>query len=67
MDRLLVEQSLLEVKTMIPEKWFEFGQLENYQSGNKPFHMWLIVIRDKITSVQRNEIKKTPPPPAEGT
>jgi hypothetical protein len=57
LDRFLVAQSVLEVKTMIPEKWFEFGQLENYQSGNKPFQKWLTVVRDQITSVQPNEIK----------
>lgn len=25
----------LEAKVIIPEKWFEFGNLENYQSGTK--------------------------------
>jgi len=36
LDRFLVEQRPLDVKEMIPEKWFEFGQLENYQSSNMP-------------------------------
>ena len=39
LDRFLVEQSVLEVKEMIPEKWFHFGEVENYQSGNEPFQM----------------------------
>ena len=42
---------------MIPEKWFEFGQLENYQSGNKPSQQVLMVVRDQVTSVQTDEIK----------
>jgi hypothetical protein len=37
LDRFLVEQSLVEVKEMIPGRWFEFGQLENYQACNEPF------------------------------
>ena len=58
LDRFLVEQSVLEVKTMIPEKWFEFRQLENYQSGKQSlFQKWLTVVHDQITSVQPNEIK----------
>ena len=50
---------MLEVKTMIPEKWFEFGQIEDYQDSNNPFRMLLTVARDQITSVQTDEIQKT--------
>jgi hypothetical protein len=55
--RFLVEQSVLEVNKMIPDKWFEFGQLENYQSGKQAFQKRLTIVRDQITSVQPNEIK----------
>ena len=67
LDRFLVEQTVLEVKRMIPETWFEFGQLENYQSGNKPFSE----VADSSTrsnhfsSTKRD--KKQPRRPAEGT
>ena len=37
LDRFLVKQGVLEMKRMIPAKWFEFGQLEHYQSGSKAF------------------------------
>ena len=57
LERFLVEQTMLEVREMIPEKWFEFGQVENYQSSNDPFQMLLTVVRDQITSVQTDEIK----------
>jgi hypothetical protein len=36
LDRFLVQQGVLDVKTMIPEKWFDFGQLDNYQLGIQP-------------------------------
>ena len=35
--RFLVEQGVLDVKAMIPEKWFEFGQLDNYRAGDSTF------------------------------
>ena len=59
LDRFLVEQTVLEVKEMIPEKWFDFGQVENYQSGNDPSQMLLTVVRDQITSVHTDEIQNT--------
>jgi hypothetical protein len=37
LDCFLVEQSVLEVEKMIPDKWFEFGQFENYQSSKQAF------------------------------
>ena len=57
LERFLVEQAVLEIKEMIPEKWFEFGQVENYQFSNKPFQMRLTVVRNQITSVQTDEIE----------
>lgn len=36
LDQFVVEQGVLDVRRMIPEKWFDFGQIENYQSGTKP-------------------------------
>jgi len=36
LERFLVEQSVLDVKTMIPEKWFEFGQIEDHQKSKQP-------------------------------
>ena len=68
LDRFLVEQSVLEVKMMIPEKWFEFGQLENYQSGNKPFLSEVAnssTRSNHFTSAKWD--KKQPRRPAEGT
>jgi hypothetical protein len=38
LDRFLVWQGVSDVKTMIPEKWFEFGQLDNYQSCLNTFY-----------------------------
>ena len=52
-----MEQRSSEVKNMIPEKFFEFGQVENYQSSNTPFQMLLTVAHDQITSVQTDEIE----------
>jgi hypothetical protein len=59
LDRFLVNQRVLEVKNMIPERYFEFGQVEGYQSSSKPFQMLLTVARDEITSVQKDEINNT--------
>jgi hypothetical protein len=36
LDRFTVEQRVLDVRRMISEKWFDFGQLDDYQSGTKP-------------------------------
>jgi hypothetical protein len=36
LDLFKVQQRVLDVRRMIPEKWFDFGQLDNYQSGIKP-------------------------------
>lgn len=32
LDRFMVEQRVLDVKKMIPEKWFDFRQFDNYQA-----------------------------------
>ena len=48
---------MLEVREMVPQKWFEFGHLENYQSSNDLFQVSLTVVRDQITSLEPNEIQ----------
>jgi len=57
LDRFLVEQSVIEVKAMIPDKFFEFREVAKYQSSNNPIHTLLTIARDEITSVQTDEIK----------
>jgi hypothetical protein len=37
LDTFMVRQGVLEVKEMIPDKWFDFGRLEEYQRGSQPF------------------------------
>jgi hypothetical protein len=37
LDRFMVEQRVLDVRKMIPEKWFDFGELDSYQSCFSPF------------------------------
>jgi hypothetical protein len=32
LDRFLVRQGVLDVREMIPQKWFDFGQLDNYRA-----------------------------------
>jgi hypothetical protein len=32
LDLFQVEQGVLDVRRIIPEKWFDFGQLDNYQT-----------------------------------
>jgi hypothetical protein len=60
LDRFMVEQRVLDVRRMIPEKWFDFGKLDNYQSCTKPTSVFgrerLIIVRDQITSVTSDEI-----------
>jgi len=46
------------MKRMIPEKWFEFGQFEHYQSSSKAFVKRLMVVRDQVTSVKPDEISQ---------
>lgn len=36
LDRFMVEQRVLDVRRMIPEKWFDFGRIDKYQSGTEP-------------------------------
>jgi hypothetical protein len=35
LDRFIVEQRVVDVRRMIPEKWFHFEQLDEYQLGIK--------------------------------
>ena len=41
LDRFIVEQRVLDVKAMIPEKWFDFGQFDNYQACCNHFEDFL--------------------------
>ena len=46
----------LQVSEMIPEKWFDFGTLEHYQSGNMSVLKALIVARDDLLVVQPEDL-----------
>lgn len=48
---------MIEVKAMIPEKFFDFGQVKDYHLRNKTFHMLLTIVRDQLTSVETDEIQ----------
>jgi hypothetical protein len=52
----MVEQGLLDVKAMIPEKWFDFGEFDNYQACFNPPRWQLTVVRNQIISVQSDEL-----------
>jgi hypothetical protein len=56
LDRFMVDQKMLDVKAMIPEKWFDFGQFDNYQARFNFQDTELTVVRDQITSVRADEL-----------
>jgi hypothetical protein len=56
LDRFMVEQKMLDVKAVIPEKWFDFGQFDNYQARFNFQDTELTVVRDQIISVQADEL-----------
>ena len=43
---------------IIPEKWFDFTRLENYQSGTKPLWTVLTVARNDLDAVQQDDLRK---------
>ena len=57
LDRFLVVLTVMEVKAMIPEKFFDFGQVKDYHLRNKTFHMSLTIVRDQLTSVETTRYK----------
>jgi hypothetical protein len=46
LDLFQVEQGVLDVRRMIPEKWFDFGQINGYQSGTS------LLLRDSNNSTR---------------
>lgn len=47
----------VEVKDIVPEKWFDFGNVTRYQSSISSLFFQLILARNKLVSVQPDDLR----------
>src|SRR5271154_1602246 len=58
LERLKVQVREVDVKQVIPEKWFEFGDLKYYQSGMR-LALIANIVRDELTCITTDHLSNT--------